>query len=174
MTQNKDMIIISPVFDEYVTFDLNHLIDSLRYIKLELTDESLIGEITKLEIFEDRIYILDYNTKALFVFSIEGEYLFKIHQLGNGPGEYSQLDFFTLDRERRRIYLTDLMSYFIIEYDLKGNYISQVKIPYWNRGILPVSDDTYFIYSNYVNNSTNLSHEFNMFYTDKAFNIKKG
>lgn len=93
VTQNKDMIVISPVFDEYVTFDLNHLIDSLRYIKLELTDESLIGEITKLEIFEDRIYILDYNTKALFVFSIEGEYLFKIHQLGNGSGEYSQLDF---------------------------------------------------------------------------------
>ncbi|MCD8044582.1 MAG: 6-bladed beta-propeller [Tannerellaceae bacterium] len=174
VTQNEDMIVISPVFDEHMSFDLGHLIDSLKYVKLELTDESLIGEVTKLEIFEDRIYILDYNTKALFVFSIEGKYLFKIHQLGNGPGEYSQLDFFTLDRERRRIYLTDLMTYFIKEYDLAGNYISQVKIPYWNRGILPVSDNTYFIYSNYVNNSTNLPHEFNMFYTDKAFNITKG
>ena len=60
-----------------------------KHIVLETTPESTIGTIDKLIVRENKIYIMDKEiTKSLFVFSIEGKFLYKINRAGRGPGEY--------------------------------------------------------------------------------------
>jgi hypothetical protein len=152
--------------------DILPLIDTFRFVKLELTDESLIGDIDKLDVFEDRIYIMDMQTSSLFVFDINGKYLFKIDDIGQGPQEYIQLDFFDIDRKKRQLVLTDLMGYRILRYDMDGNFISKHEIPFRVEWTAPV-DGGYSMYANYRDNSDKFNKEYNLFIMDSTMNIKK-
>jgi hypothetical protein len=61
----------------------------IKYIPLETNTECLIGEVNKILIRNNRIFIADFHkTETLFVFDIQGNYLFKINSKGHGPGEY--------------------------------------------------------------------------------------
>jgi hypothetical protein len=152
--------------------DLLPMIDTFRLVKLELTDESLIGEIDKLDVFEDRIYIMDMMTSSLFVFDINGKYLFKINNVGQGPQEYIQLDFFDIDRKNRQLVLTDLMGYWIMRYDMGGKFISRTKIPFWVEWVAPI-DTGYSLYANYRDNSDKFKQDYNLYIMDSLMHIRK-
>ena len=158
---------------KYSAFDISAILDTVKFVKLELTEESLIGNINKVIVFEDRIYVLDTRTYSLFVFNIDGEYLFKISKIGKGPEEYIQLDFFDIDYVNRQIVLTDLMGYWILRYDLKGNYISRQKIPFWIEGIVPIFDKGVVVYANHRDNKRKIKQEYNIFYLDSLMQILK-
>lgn len=172
INQDGDILIIKPDYSEPV-FEISSLIDSVRYVKLELTDNSMIGDLTKILIFEDKIYALDTKTSSLFVFDMNGKYLSKIHNVGPGPEEYTQLDFFTIDKGKRHIILTDLVGYWVMRYDFEGNFISRQKIPFWIRDIAPISNGGFVFYMNYINNSRRFEKEFNFYYMDSLLQIKK-
>lgn len=153
--------------------DISSLLDTIKYVKLELTEESIIGYIQKITIYEDRIYILDTQTSSLFVFDINGNYLFKIDRRGAGPEEYIQLDFFDIDFRNNEIMLTDLMGYWVMKYDMDGNFISREKIPFRIEGIAPGFDNGYAVYANYRDNKTTMKQEYNLIYLDSLMNITK-
>jgi hypothetical protein len=82
---------------ETITVDINaaddpgEIFDSYEYVMLETTDDNLIGDIEKIEITSDRIYILDQwgaKAKACYIFDRKGKYIGKIDKVGRGPGEY--------------------------------------------------------------------------------------
>lgn len=172
MNRNGDITIIKPDFSNPV-FDITDLIDSIRYVKLELTEKSLIGDLTKIIIYEDKIYVLDTKTSSLFIFAMDGKYLSKIHHVGPGPEEYIQLDFFTIDKEQRQIILTDLVGYWVMRYSFSGNFISRQKIPFWIRDIAPISNGGFVFYMNYANNEKKVENEFNFLYTDSLLQVEK-
>ena len=120
---NKDSIPIK--FDllnikEYSDFYSN--LDSIKLIKLETSDESLIGTISRIFIVDDLIFVADYSiTKSIFAFDFEGNYLYKINKIGGGPGEYQNLNMVHIDNEN--IFILDWISWKIIKYDLLGNLV---------------------------------------------------
>ena len=64
---------------------------NVEIVPLETTDESLIDEdINKIR-KKDHKYFISYDRKALVVFDRQGKFLFKIHKIGGGPGEYKRL-----------------------------------------------------------------------------------
>jgi hypothetical protein len=65
-------------------------------IPLETTDESIIGYVSKMVIVDSVIYILDGQTKSLLMFDMQGHFLSKIHNVGNGPNEYVGPEDFTV------------------------------------------------------------------------------
>ncbi|GHT67941.1 hypothetical protein AGMMS50239_32020 [Bacteroidia bacterium] len=154
-------------------FDISQYIDSVVYVKLELTDESIIGNIEKVLVFENCIYVMDGQTSSLFMFDMEGNYLSKICKIGNGPGEYTRLDFFNIDVEKRHIVLTDLMSYWNIRYDMNGNYLSRKKIPVNTEGFAPLAKEQYISFSNFRNNKRFFEQEYNLVYLDSLMQIQK-
>lgn len=70
--------------------------DSVTIIHLETTDECLIGEVSKLIFQNNLFYIADNISKSLFVFDRCGKLKTKVHAVGNGPGEYSNISYFTV------------------------------------------------------------------------------
>ncbi|MDR3184131.1 MAG: 6-bladed beta-propeller, partial [Prevotellaceae bacterium] len=70
---------------------LSDYVKNIKVVKLATSDDVLIGEIVKVEIFNNRIYVLDRQSNALFVFTDEGEIFYKLRKIGQGPGEYIHL-----------------------------------------------------------------------------------
>ena len=170
--KDEQIISIVPSKDNLQLFDLTPYLDTVKYIRLELSDESIIGSIDKVIVFEERIYILDKQTLSLFVFDMEGNYLHKIASVGQGPGEYTQLDFFDIDRESRHIVLTDLMDYWIMWFDLNGNFLFRKKIPVWCEGVSILPNSDIVLYANFRNNSNVLKQEYNLIWLDSDMDFK--
>ena len=66
-------------------------------IPLETTEESIIGEINKLEIVHDTLYILDEDQNMIFLFDKTGKYITRIDDVGRGPQEYLGIADFHID-----------------------------------------------------------------------------
>lgn len=171
--QNKELYKIQNNDLKFQT-DISPYIKSVNYVKLELTDESMFGEIYSMEAFEDRLYIFDDVTRSVYIFSIEGDFLFTLNKVGQGPGEYAQIDFFSIDRNERQMIVADLVSYNILRYDLDGNFVSKKKINYWLDGIYPTEDKGFIALTNYRNNSEKIENQHNILFLDSMSNIACG
>ena len=99
----------------------------LDLVMLETKDESLLGTIDKLIEFNERIYVLDKMRKSVLVFDSVGNYLHRIGNVGDGPGEYSALSDFSLNESTGDVYLLTNSSEVYI-YDSGGNYLTKKKI----------------------------------------------
>lgn len=139
-----------------------------RYIPLETNEESLIGNITKLYISTDRIYVMDQiKTRSLFVFDKNGNFKYKISRIGNGPGEYMIISDFFVDEQTKKITLL-ANGRKIIQFDYNGNFISEhnVTLPHCSF-ILPLKQDKFALV-----NLVSAEDKFLVYLTDKDFKIK--
>lgn len=87
-------------------------------VPLETTDKCVVQRIQNLEVFDNKIYILDDKSNRLYVFSIDGKYLYNLGHVGNGSGEYLELSDFSIDKKRKIIYLWDEAKDKILKYHL--------------------------------------------------------
>lgn len=84
------------ILEEY---DPLEIISQIDYVHLESTGENLIGQVDKVIIFDDKIFVLDRTkAKSVFCFGLDGTYLFKVGEFGRGPGEYRELEDIVIDR----------------------------------------------------------------------------
>lgn len=110
-----------------ITFDDSRFIDSCAFIPLETTDASLIGNIKQIEFCDGKYYIYDGKVKKLKVFSSTGKFLFDIGMKGDAPGEYLSINSFFINREDKKVGISDPLRMAIHEYSLDGEYIQTVK-----------------------------------------------
>jgi hypothetical protein len=111
-------------------YKMSDIISEYSLIKLDSKEYSLIGEISQLEIHDDKIYILDqYNTRSLFVFSMEGRFINKIEGKGNGPGEFISPHSFYVDTQGT-IFIYDMQLKRLLKYDSDDfNFIEEIILP---------------------------------------------
>ncbi len=103
----------------------SEIFDSVRYVKLETTDDILIKSIRILQYANNCVYILDPAQKTIFSFDANtGKYLWKIQNAGQGPGEYLFPMDFDIDEKNNRIYVFCRVQK-VQEYDLSGNFIQE-------------------------------------------------
>lgn len=68
---------------------LSEIVSYCKYLPLETNPECLIGQLDKVEFFENDIFVLDTRSaKTVYRFSSEGKFLNRIASRGRGPGEY--------------------------------------------------------------------------------------
>ncbi len=109
---------------------LSQIMKDVHLIPLETTEECLLIHPIQLEIFDESIFIRNMSHEdGIFVFNMEGEFQHTIGKHGKGPGEHTRLQSFSLLPDENRIYINDSWGRKIIEYDLKGNFISEIKTP---------------------------------------------
>lgn len=132
-------------FETETIFWLDDLIDSVRFVSLETNKDNIIGAISKLVIKNDTIYVFDKkHTKSLFLFTIDGKYLFKISNFGKGPGEYIDFEDFIVSSKFIEIY--DSRQGKIIYYDKSGNFNNEITIGFFGLSFYK-SNDNYLFYS---------------------------
>lgn len=119
-------------FGNVQTCKSSELIRVERFLPLETSDRSLLGSIDQLEVWKDRIYLLDtYKTNAVLVFSAtDGKFIHKIEGRGNGPGEFLSPHSFWIDRSDGSLYILDRMMSKLLKYDLESlDYEEEIKLP---------------------------------------------
>lgn len=138
--EDKSLTIDKPAFE---TFD---------YVKLEMTSESVIGDVSKVVIGNERIYVLSLIDPRIFIFSLDGKYINSLKR-GNGPGEV----LFVSDFEYRNNNLYVLDNYRSIkQYDSDGNYIAEkykLDSPYFS--FTQADDDCLWLFDSNINGKSN-------------------
>ena len=118
-------------------------INYLKYIPLETTDECLIGGINKTIIKNSRIYVGDFSiANALFVFDLNGRFLFKIARMGHGPGEYIRIVDFDI-QTNGDIYLYDTFGKKFLVFESNGEYLNTIQMEYGNRHFCLIDNKLY-------------------------------
>lgn len=123
---------------------MSSVIDSVWYVKLETSAESLIGTISELIIQNDQVYILDKkNKKGVYQFDLDGNFIRRFGKEGKGPGEYLRpLDFTVNPVTEEVIVYGDKLSRLIV-YDRNGNHVRTSKVTFRTREILALDSNTY-------------------------------
>jgi hypothetical protein len=109
----------------YRTFDISGIYEA-QFIPLESTEESLVGEVDKVIVYDSLIYVLDCkNAKKLFVFNMEGKFIRTIGKVGKGNGEYLVLNDFDIAEDR--IYISSQQNNKMLVFNLNGQHIKDIK-----------------------------------------------
>jgi len=103
----------------------------IRFMKLCPKNEILIGIIDKIVHYKDRIYILDKVTNSLLILDIDGNMIFKIHNVGKAGGEYNTISDFCIDDKHQKIVIFDAKSKKFIHYNLNGKFYKEYKTLIW-------------------------------------------
>lgn len=99
-------------------------------IVLETRPECIVENVRSLELWGDSIFVLDDRNCALYVFQMDGKYVRKVGDKGNGRGEYVSPADFSIDREKRVLYVWDEATRKVLAYDLPSlSHLSSTKIP---------------------------------------------
>ncbi|MCQ2215565.1 MAG: 6-bladed beta-propeller [Bacteroidales bacterium] len=118
-----------PTITKDMPISTSELFDSVFAVKLETSDNSIIGEISCVKVKNDTIYVLDrYSMRCLRRFRMDGTYIDDIGKNGTGPGEYLEPTSFSLTN--KGILLYDQSLHLNILYDYQGNYIETNRAPF--------------------------------------------
>lgn len=109
--------------------------DSIKIISLETKSESLIKDISRLIVHDNKYYILDRPMSRVLVFDEYGTFISKIDNKGNGPNEYVGLSDFDIDTINHQILLLAPQNRALYKYN--ENQVFQ------NRSYLPQIEGAY-------------------------------
>ncbi|WP_081624427.1 6-bladed beta-propeller [Proteiniphilum acetatigenes] len=127
-----------PISSEYIEINLDEIKkeDTLLLSQIfnnidviQLSDEILIGEISKILIHDEELFILDKLSSAVFIFDKKGNYKKKIGSRGAGPGEMLRAFDMSVDKKNNCIYISDIQTQKIKKYNIKdGIFQSSISL----------------------------------------------
>lgn len=86
---------------------LSTFVESISYIPLETSDESLMARVSEIIIKDTYIYAVDSEQKIVFIFDKKGRFVSKLDRRGEGPDEYLSMQGVLVDDEETAITVFD-------------------------------------------------------------------
>ena len=121
-TDNKIFIDL----EKAAVYEMNNLFSNVQINPIETSDSSLIGNISKLIINKNRLYVFDKRQKAILTFNMNGKFINKFCRVGSGPGEYLNIEDCTINSFNNTIMIIN--GYSLSSYNLNGKFIKKTKI----------------------------------------------
>jgi len=148
---------------------LTELIDSVEFIPLQTTKESLIAEVNKLVCVENYFFIFDSDIgKNVFIFSDDGTFIKKI-PIGQGPEEiYNPADI-AVDEEQNHLIVYNRKG--LSFYDYHGNFVKREPLPFNFKNFRVLPNGFLFITVSNRNDHMEEISEMQVLITDKNFRI---
>lgn len=136
-----------------VKYNNSELVEDYYYLPLETIDTlNLIGKVDKVIFYKKKILILDRHiSKAIFIFSDEGNYLGKIDKIGDGPGEFKEPWDFVVNTQQDQIILYCKKNRKLLFFDMFGDYLNELKLGLNFRSI-SIHNNKYFIFTHSIYN----------------------
>lgn len=99
-------------------------IESIEYIPLELTDESLIANVLDVCVTDEYLFIYSTRQESVLQFDRKGKFIRPIARKGSGPGEVAQIVSLTVDEENRLFCVSENFSTSFYSFD--GEFIKKI------------------------------------------------
>ena len=100
---------------------LSEAAEKLEIVPLEMTDESVLSDITEMQVTDHNIWIDHGREFYIYRFSRTGKFLNKIGSIGQGPGEYTTYSTFLVDEDKKEVYIISNTNG-VLAYDFEGNF----------------------------------------------------
>lgn len=106
-------------------FDWANVMRVNRIIPLEATERSLLGLAQKCLVKNNRILFLDYKMKSIYLFDMDGRFLFSIDSQGGGAEEYIELKDAIFSNDGKKIFVLDHTA--VLAYDaIDGHFLDRM------------------------------------------------
>lgn len=99
--------------------------DKIKVLPLQTDTNCLMGYIQKIEILDSTIFILDVN-HTLFVYKMDGSFVYKVSATGRGPKEISRLGGFYINGHKKYVGIWDNLKFKMFKYDYQGKLLDIV------------------------------------------------
>ncbi len=150
----------------------SQLFTNREYIELKTPPGEIIGEISKMQIIDGGIVVLDRKiSKKVYLFNKNGEFIHSVGKRGNGPGEHLEpLDFMV---KNGLVIVTD-RQFSMHAYDFENNFLIKMDLPFHGRSGFAFNDGT-FAFSNNMSEEADVNYHLlmisNNVITKRLFNI---
>jgi hypothetical protein len=126
VSTNSITVDIKPQLENPVTLNAVDIISEMRYVALETTDSSLLGNIEFYAIIRQNEHFFIQYDQGLYIFDDKGQYIRQIGRQGQGPEEYVRL--FNFDVDNDFIYLYDGARQRMLVYSYDNKYLRTVNV----------------------------------------------
>lgn len=103
------------------------VVNSIHFVKLETTNDCLIGQIIQIGQHEDKFYILD-KTETLWMFDDKGNYIKQIGRKGPGPEEFASADAFYIHPNKKYICVLSILGKQAVRYSMDGEFLERLAL----------------------------------------------
>ena len=110
---------------------MSDLIESIEYIPLETTDESILDDNLVYDLNDNHVVAGYYNGEAVCLFNHKGKFVRTIGQKGAGPEEYLYISQLFIDPNNRYIIVIDGLKK--IYYNMEGKFLYSSPLSVDNR-----------------------------------------
>ena len=104
---------------------LSEAAEKLEIVPLEMTDESVLSDITEMQVTVHNIWIDHGREFYIYRFSRTGKFLNRIGSIGQGPGEYVNYLTFLVDEDKKEVYIFSTNNGVLV-YDFEGGFKKQI------------------------------------------------
>ena len=112
------------------------------FIKLETTNDNLIGDVEDILFLNDKIVIEDMKySKTVTVYDMRGRFLTTVSKLGPGPEEYTSLNYVSVSPVTGMIQITNPGGGKVLFYDENGRFRDSKKTPFFMESYEPLGDN---------------------------------
>lgn len=90
-----------------------------QFIPLETNDSCLIATVSDMVFDSSRLYLIDGKSNLVFAFSLSGEFISQVGDVGSGPSEYQYPVNLHIDKTKQELIVADANTPKLVYYDLK-------------------------------------------------------
>ena len=110
-----------------IDLPLNYWVDDFETVKLDGTDEALVGQ-GPVCVSDNYILVGRANNVPCKLFRRDGSFVGKVGNIGQGPGEYTMIYDMQIDEQVGCVYLLPWNAKSIFVYDMKGQYLKDIPL----------------------------------------------
>lgn len=154
-TNKKSDVIVIDIdnTEQKISLPFSSFVDGVKIIPLEENESCMLGDIDKVSIIDNSLFITDNSSNSLYEFNLNGDFERKIGQIGNGPGEYRSVSDFSINRTNKTIYVLDRSRHVILKYSKTAKFIKSIPVEESVYAISVIDDIIYLKHSTFLKKS---------------------
>lgn len=127
---------------------IDNIASNIDYIKLETSENCLVGRIKKIIINEKYILLKERDFDRLIIFSQKGKLITIVESKGKGPSEYHRISDCGMD-ENNNLYIFDDVGQKILIYSINGELINSLPVKFYPQHLF-VKNNNEYIFQNVI------------------------
>jgi len=145
----------------------------LDVVRLETSQQALVGNIDKIIYVNQHYYIMDRRRAEVKVFYKDGSFDYLLGIQGRGPGEYINVADIGYIEDRKLIFLYASHTHSILSFDFDGSYIFQIDNITFNAKELEYFNDKFIFSTKFLPRGQSKDDQHNLLITNTQINVQK-
>ncbi|MCE7994453.1 MAG: 6-bladed beta-propeller [Roseivirga sp.] len=142
----------------------------VKILKLENPDDVIVGRVSKVLFTKDRVLVMNWFAKTIFVFNTDGKYLYSLQAQGKGPGEFERLEDFEVDETTGSVYAFDNLNQKVVAFSLAdGKFLKEQRFNFLFATHLTKVGQDWVLFERFNNDG---KYQSKIIKADKDFKLK--